>query len=96
MKRRPACKLSRGTLDSAPALFAAIGIILLLIKLRVHVGYTIVTGAGFLALATHPLREALRLALSTATAWATLKLMLILFSVVLLSYTMESAGMLTS
>ncbi len=61
MKRRPACKLSRGTLDSAPALFAAIGIILLLIKLRVHVGYAIVTGAGFLALVTLSLREALYL-----------------------------------
>jgi len=41
-------------LDSAPALFAAIGIILPLIKLRVHVGYAIVAGATFLALATHP------------------------------------------
>ncbi len=82
-------------LDPAVALFIAIGIILLLIKLRLHVGYSIVAGAAFLALATQPLREALRLALSTATAWATLKLMLILFSVLLLSYTMESAGMLS-
>ena len=111
MKRRPACKHSLESLvlrflevsiaqrnmhlDSAPALFAAIGIILLLIKLRVHVGYAIVAGASFLALVTLSMREALYLGFSTITSWATLKLMLILFSVLLLSYTMESAGMLT-
>jgi hypothetical protein len=82
-------------LDSPLALFIAIGIILLLIKLRKHVGYAILAGASFLALATLSSREALTLAFSTLTSGATLKLMLILFSVLLLSYTMESAGMLS-
>ncbi|WP_456474142.1 DUF401 family protein, partial [Candidatus Pyrohabitans sp.] len=81
--------------DSAIALFIAIGIILLLIKLRKHVGYAILAGASFLAIATLPSREALSLASSTLASGATLKLMLILFSVLLLSYTMESAGMLS-
>lgn len=82
-------------LDPALALFAAIGLILILIKLRVHVGYAIVAGALLLAVSVLPPAGVISLLTSTITSWATLKLMLILFSVLLLSYTMESAGMLT-
>ncbi len=83
-------------IESSFALFGAIALILTLIKLKKHVGFAVLAGAFTLAFTTLPAEEAITLAFSTLISNATLKLMLILFSVLFLSYTMENAGMLES
>ena len=81
--------------DPAAVLFLTIGIILLLIKFRMHVGYSVVTGALILILFTLPTEDVLHIITKTASSGATLTLLLLIYSVLLLSYTMESAGMLS-
>lgn len=81
-------------LESSIALLVAIAIILLLIKLRLHVGYAIIAGAAFLSLATLSPEESLLLGYHTLKSPDTLRLLFILFSVLTLSFTMESMGML--
>ncbi|NOZ59005.1 MAG: DUF401 family protein [Euryarchaeota archaeon] len=58
-------------------------------------GFSIVAGALLLIAVTLPADEGVELAVFTASSEATLTLMLIIYSVLLLSYTMESAGMLS-